>query len=36
MLLDELVSHVIEQKIQNAEVEYIPRNIIIKTGPLLM
>ena len=32
MLLDELVSHVIEQKIQNTEAEYIPQNIIIKTG----
>ncbi|CAG5087566.1 Oidioi.mRNA.OKI2018_I69.PAR.g11573.t2.cds [Oikopleura dioica] len=32
MLLDELVSHVIEQHMQNAEsVQYIPRNIIIKT-----
>lgn len=34
MLLDELVSHVIEQKIQNTEAEYIPRDIIIKTEAL--
>ena len=36
MLLDELVSHLIEQKIQNAESEYTTRNIIIKTGSLLI